>query len=612
MLCRGVNLQHPLLLVALISLLVAGLTEKAETQEASGFSSLDCGYLPPDQWLQEVRAAVGRGEIADPLTRALPLIPDRESSTFRSRGSGLTVDDIFPYEDSDQLLLTNFSGGELLNLMAEAANELLSVHGDLFDFVGYWVNFTPDHTIGAAFYSGMQSSTTGIGQAPFDNRAAFGLAGEKIQGFVMMWNINSSWQSGAGPGASFTRLVLGQEFGHRFGMFLPDLLDGRRLQGDNGSCGRAAHWNWRVDGQGSSMEISNWVGANPATLAANFVSFNTDISTPTDMSVFSYTDLYLMGYVSPAEMDAGNSELRYMDTSSCSGSYSGTISTFSSADIIAAAGARVPDSTNQQQNYRTGWIMIHLPGNAPDQAELQKAVDIHTQHEIDWNFGTLGRGIMDNSLPDPVPPVVSSVDPDQGPLRGGTSVTVVGQNFGSNANVRFGNAQASVEERLGTTSIVVSTPPGESEGGIVDLTVTQQGGSDTLGSAYTYTPNGPALEYFSGQTRVGRTFRVKAFGEAGESFAVVADARTGNCVRGGVPLGLECSRKFQILYNSFNGFGGLDDPLTSLGERVVQVAIPNDPNLVFRSFHVQAIIRDSSGGSPSLQTSDVLRFTVLP
>ena len=30
--------------------------------------------------------------------------------------------------------------------------------------------------------------------------------------------------------------------------------------------------------------------------------------------LFSYTDLYLMGYVSRMEMDDGNSELRYMGT----------------------------------------------------------------------------------------------------------------------------------------------------------------------------------------------------------------------------------------------------------------------------------------------------------
>ena len=102
------------------------------------------------------------------------------------------------------------------------------------------------------------------------------------------------WEAGDGPGADFTRLALGQEFEHRFALFLPPLLEGSVLQGDNAGCGRVFHWNWKTDGQGSAMEISEWVGSNPAVLEGSFVTFNTDTG-----GVFSYTDLYLMGYVSP-------------------------------------------------------------------------------------------------------------------------------------------------------------------------------------------------------------------------------------------------------------------------------------------------------------------------
>ncbi len=42
--------------------------------------------------------------------------------------------------------------------------------------------------------------------------------------------------------------------------------------------------------------------------------------------------------------------------------------------------------------------MIHLPGDPPSPQERSKAADILTQHMIDWDFSTLGRGSMDNSL----------------------------------------------------------------------------------------------------------------------------------------------------------------------------------------------------------------------
>ena len=105
-----------------------------------------------------------------------------------------------------------------------------------------------------------------------------------------------------------------------------------------------------------------------------------------------------MGYVSPAEMDAGNSQLRFMANSNCSSTYFGPISSFSSADVIAAAGPRVPDHNAEDHHYRTGWIMIHLPGDPPSLLERNKSIAIHEQHMLDWSHSTLGRGSMDNTL----------------------------------------------------------------------------------------------------------------------------------------------------------------------------------------------------------------------
>ena len=360
----------------------------------------DCGYRAPVDWLHDLQEAVARGEINDPATRPIPLIAPGRPRTALGELPCLSPAHIFPFEDANQLLLTNFSNAELIDLMVTAANDLLAAHGDNYDFLGYWVNFTPHHTVGTAFYKYIENDVMGIGDPStmgnpiFNLRPILGLGGENLEGFVMMWNVNSNqWQPGDGSGADFTRLALGQEFEHRYAMYLPDLLDGRVLQGDNGSCGRTFHWNWQVDGQGSAMEISEWVGSNPAILEGNFVTFNTDIG-----GVFSYTDLYLMGYVTPQEMDAGNSELRFMDESNCSPVYPGPISTFSSADIIASAGPRIPDSSAEDQHYRTAWIMIHQPGDPPSEFELNKAVGILDQHMLDWQFSTLGRGTMDNSL----------------------------------------------------------------------------------------------------------------------------------------------------------------------------------------------------------------------
>jgi hypothetical protein len=167
------------------------------------------------------------------------------------------------------------------------------------------------------------------------------------------------------------------------------------MQGTGGPCGSGSHWNRRVDGQGSAMELGEWIGATPALREPGIHRFNTDTG-----GVFSYVDLYLLGMVSPAEMDLGMSELRYMDSSECSTTYFGSISRFSASDVVAAAGARVPSSGASQKVFRTAWVMIHGPGDAPDPAEIAKATAIIEQQSLDWTVGTLGRSSMDHTLED--------------------------------------------------------------------------------------------------------------------------------------------------------------------------------------------------------------------
>lgn len=127
----------------------------------------DCGYHPPEWWLRELQEAVRRGEIPYPATKRLPVVAPR----IQRQGGPACVPtpnttDLFPFEDSAGLLLTNFSNGALGALMTDAANALLAAEGDNFDFVAFWVNFTPHHTVsgGSAFYRGLENDVSGIGR----------------------------------------------------------------------------------------------------------------------------------------------------------------------------------------------------------------------------------------------------------------------------------------------------------------------------------------------------------------------------------------------------------------------------------------------------------------
>ena len=359
----------------------------------------ECGFqaVRPDP--EARRAAVARGEFPDPSTRPPPSFGPRTREPSESASLCITPEHIMPFEDTAQVLLTDFSTERLKRLLADAANAVMATYGDNFDFIGIWLNYQPHHTIGQALFYSLENDVTGIGiydvvgTETWNFRAAEGIGGDNIEGMVMMWNVNSStWQTGAGSNADFTRLAIAHEYQHRFGIDMPPLLDGTPLQGVS-PCGNGGHWNWAIDAQGSCIGFGEWVGSNPATLIDFNVTFNTDIG-----GAYSYTDLYLAGYVSPAEMDAGNSEFRAMSGSNCVDPHFGPILDITSADLIAAAGPRVPDSTAEDKHYRTAWIMVHLPGDPPDAGELDRAVSIVSQHTVDWQINTIGRGTMNPTL----------------------------------------------------------------------------------------------------------------------------------------------------------------------------------------------------------------------
>jgi hypothetical protein len=353
-----------------------------------------CGTRPPQDYLDAFNDAVARGEIPDPaLQSESSTNPPVLGTLYRDTISGL---DLWLYPDVNSLLISNFSDGALFNLMTAASNELISQHGDQYDVTAFWLSYSADHQIGAAFYLGLENDNGGIGQGFYNSRPSFGLAGVNTEGYVMMWNVND-WQPGTNSFAAFTRLVLGQEFEHRWGMFLNDILadgDLLQLQGDDGPCGRGAHWNFNTDGQGSGMEVAEWTGAGPTSRLSGTVRFNTDIG-----GVFSYLDLYLMGYVSPQELDDSSSEIRYMlANAACGTPYSGPISSFSSSNIVVTNGVRTPPSTLSQKHFKAGWVMFYLPSSFPTQTEIDRAINIMKQHEIDWAFGVEERGTIDNSI----------------------------------------------------------------------------------------------------------------------------------------------------------------------------------------------------------------------
>ena len=168
----------------------------------NGVAHFNCGYRSPQSWVDEVRAAAARGEISDPATRMIPPILRSQPQARSAALPCLSPAHVFAFEDTDQLLLTDFSIGQLFDLMAVAANDLMAAHGDIYDFVGFWLNFAPHHVYGTAAYIAIENDVTGIGAHTlvgtelFNNRAELGVGGQhSVRVNFLYKQLHISWVS---------------------------------------------------------------------------------------------------------------------------------------------------------------------------------------------------------------------------------------------------------------------------------------------------------------------------------------------------------------------------------------------------------------------------------
>jgi len=130
-----------------------------------------------------------------------------------------------------------------------------------------------------------------------------------------------------------------------------------------------------------------------------------------------------------------------------------------------------------------------------------------------------------------VGPTVLGIAPGSGPASGGTTVTISGANFAAGAAVSIGNVAATSVTVVSSTSITAVT--GASAAGAASVTVTVDGRSSTLASAFTYValppPTISGISPSSGSTAGGTTVTL-----AGTNFASGATVTIGGVAATGV------------------------------------------------------------------------------
>ena len=88
-------------------------------------------------------------------------------------------------------------------------------------------------------------------------------------------------------------------------------------------------------------------------------------------------------------------------------------------------------------------------------------------------------------------PTITTVEPNNGPVSGGTSITITGTQFAAGSTVTVGGVSAIDVQVLGNTQIVAVTPPGVE--GPVEVIVSVPGQPPSAAQTFTYNPAEPPI-----------------------------------------------------------------------------------------------------------------------
>jgi Bacterial Ig-like domain (group 3)/Autotransporter beta-domain/IPT/TIG domain len=146
----------------------------------------------------------------------------------------------------------------------------------------------------------------------------------------------------------------------------------------------------------------------------------------------------------------------------------------------------------------TGSVNFSIDGGAPTTVPLQNnggpvltaqlttsslgigTHSISATYNGDLNFTGSSGSLAGGQVVNAAPPAVTSISPNNGPVAGGTGVTITGTNFTGATSVRFGTTNATSYAVNSAAQITATAPAGT---GTVDITVTTVGGTSATSAA---------------------------------------------------------------------------------------------------------------------------------
>jgi hypothetical protein len=265
----------------------------------------------------------------------------------------------------------------------KVAQEYYKTHSDNLDFLVIFSTFDyamPDPDTQGVYMS-VRNDTLGINQTVFDNSAYYG-SNSKLQGTIDMGNVSTLAVNPYSELLNQTLTVLSHEFVHRFGAYvrykLPDNSLSTALLGKDNS-----HWSYLLDSQGSVMYGNGWNDNGDGTYTS-----------ATIMNSYSPLDLCLMGMIPkdqvPPILLIGNPAIDKTQLPFLGVTVSGTTSTVSINDIVAAEGERVPNVSTSQKQFNVGYVLLVRHGDSIGQAA--QALDV-VRKGFAGRFAELTNGV---------------------------------------------------------------------------------------------------------------------------------------------------------------------------------------------------------------------------
>jgi hypothetical protein len=280
------------------------------------------------------------------------------------------------------------------------AQRFYSTHGDKFDFINFVL---VGGQRGNRFHFGTRNAVQGIGTAIFDNTSQYGSAG-KLQG-INTFPISSFFDGGD------------QGFEHETGHQWTNFLAGTPFAAG------VPHWargDVAINVMGFSL-AGGVGGSYSFTFSPNGSGgYVVGTGNRLNLTTFNSMELYLMGLIPPSEVATFfvlNDQTRDVTVGQTLQPSEITLVTVN--DVIAARGARVPDSTQSQKNFRVATIVLseqlldahamalydYFARRAEARQQLTFASGLATGTCNPWYLATGGRSEMLSRITDAPAPI---------------------------------------------------------------------------------------------------------------------------------------------------------------------------------------------------------------